>query len=49
MTDLGKHIAFEMGYASLKRSTGEFLSHNDIKTLNTVCNHEPNLLDAPFF
>lgn len=49
MTDLSQHIAFQMCYASLKRRPGEFFPYNDIKPLNTVCNHKPDPLDAPFF
>ena len=48
MTDLSQHIAFQMCYASLKRRPGEFFPYNDIKPLNTVCNHKPDPLNAPF-
>ncbi len=44
MTNLSKHIAFEVCYASLKRRSMEFFPCNDIRTFNA---DEPPIFWTP--
>lgn len=42
MTDLCKHIAFQMGNTTLQRRSGEFFSDYGVKPFDAVCNHQAN-------
>lgn len=46
MSDLGGHVAFEMGYTALQWCAGELLSDNGVKPLDAVCHHQADSLHS---
>ena len=49
MSHLGEQVTFQMGYATLQRSSGEFFPDYGIQTLYAVGNHQANTLHPSVF